>query len=274
MMLLSPQDDNQLRELKWTFESNTSHNFKWFWRLFFRQQIGFILCIILFSEERCASTTNNYSPLIVTEAVIKTSATTNTRVSCTNHKVDKWGNKFRLTVTVQEATRINRISLRHRKCWHTEHCPTCYPHQIDCVLFLWNVHYSLLLFLLFSLELRIAFVTPCLLILFRMLFSLQEVLHTICNPYGQVQRIVIFKKNGVQAMVEYPFTKKTNDSPVYLGAEKVLKIPIIIIVVRLLYLSLFYVQLLVWGTPEDWNYIFDEEVLIMVTSCIFMTSFR
>lgn len=34
---------------------------------------------------------------------------------------------------------------------------------------------------------------------------LQEVLHTISTPSGQVQRIVIFKKNGVQAMVEYPF---------------------------------------------------------------------
>ncbi|KAH0946565.1 hypothetical protein HN011_003571, partial [Eciton burchellii] len=31
-----------------------------------------------------------------------------------------------------------------------------------------------------------------------------EVLHTISAPSGQVQRIVIFKKNGVQAMVEYP----------------------------------------------------------------------
>jgi len=36
-------------------------------------------------------------------------------------------------------------------------------------------------------------------------FLLQEVLHTISAPSGQVQRIVIFKKNGVQAMVEYPF---------------------------------------------------------------------
>lgn len=35
---------------------------------------------------------------------------------------------------------------------------------------------------------------------------LQEVLHTISVPSGQVQRIVIFKKNGVQAMVEYPLT--------------------------------------------------------------------
>lgn len=33
---------------------------------------------------------------------------------------------------------------------------------------------------------------------------LQDVLYTICNPCGPVQRIVIFRKNGVQAMVEYP----------------------------------------------------------------------
>lgn len=38
----------------------------------------------------------------------------------------------------------------------------------------------------------------------------QEVLHTISSPHGQVQRIVIFKKNGVQAMVEYPFCEMTN----------------------------------------------------------------
>ena len=30
-------------------------------------------------------------------------------------------------------------------------------------------------------------------------------MHTICSPYGTVLRIVIFKKNGVQAMVEYPW---------------------------------------------------------------------
>jgi len=30
-----------------------------------------------------------------------------------------------------------------------------------------------------------------------------EVLHTICSPVGTVNRIVIFKKNGVQAMVEF-----------------------------------------------------------------------
>ncbi|KAK8774294.1 hypothetical protein V5799_011172 [Amblyomma americanum] len=32
-----------------------------------------------------------------------------------------------------------------------------------------------------------------------------DVIHTICTPSGKVLRIVIFKKNGVQAMVEYPF---------------------------------------------------------------------
>ncbi|GFQ66336.1 heterogeneous nuclear ribonucleoprotein L [Trichonephila clavata] len=32
-----------------------------------------------------------------------------------------------------------------------------------------------------------------------------DVIHTICSPSGKVLRIVIFKKNGVQAMVEYPF---------------------------------------------------------------------
>lgn len=35
-------------------------------------------------------------------------------------------------------------------------------------------------------------------------FLLQEVLHAITANTGQVQRIVIFKKNGVQAMIEYP----------------------------------------------------------------------
>ncbi|XP_034142125.1 uncharacterized protein LOC117592453 isoform X17 [Drosophila guanche] len=30
-----------------------------------------------------------------------------------------------------------------------------------------------------------------------------DVLHKICHPHGQVLRIVIFKKNGVQAMVEF-----------------------------------------------------------------------
>lgn len=31
-------------------------------------------------------------------------------------------------------------------------------------------------------------------------------MHTICNPQGRVVRIVIFRKTGVQSMVEYPFT--------------------------------------------------------------------
>jgi hypothetical protein len=38
-------------------------------------------------------------------------------------------------------------------------------------------------------------------------FLFQEVLHTICSPNGQVLRIVIFKKNGIQAMVEYPLVQ-------------------------------------------------------------------
>jgi len=29
-------------------------------------------------------------------------------------------------------------------------------------------------------------------------------MHTITSPHGTVNRIVIFRKNGVQAMVEYP----------------------------------------------------------------------
>jgi len=33
---------------------------------------------------------------------------------------------------------------------------------------------------------------------------LQEVINAICASYGNVLRIVIFRKNGVQAMVEYP----------------------------------------------------------------------
>ncbi|KAL0274271.1 UNVERIFIED_CONTAM: hypothetical protein PYX00_006738 [Menopon gallinae] len=34
-----------------------------------------------------------------------------------------------------------------------------------------------------------------------------EVIHTISAPSGNVLRIVIFKKTGVQAMVEYPFIR-------------------------------------------------------------------
>lgn len=33
---------------------------------------------------------------------------------------------------------------------------------------------------------------------------LQEVMRTICSPYGFVQRIVVFRKNGLQVLVEYP----------------------------------------------------------------------
>lgn len=33
---------------------------------------------------------------------------------------------------------------------------------------------------------------------------MQDVLYTVCNPIGNVLRIVIFKRNGIQAMVEYP----------------------------------------------------------------------
>uniref|UniRef100_A0A8B9JKS8 RRM domain-containing protein n=1 Tax=Astyanax mexicanus TaxID=7994 RepID=A0A8B9JKS8_ASTMX len=36
-----------------------------------------------------------------------------------------------------------------------------------------------------------------------------DVLYTICNNCGPVQRIVIFRKNGVQAMVEYPLLLKS-----------------------------------------------------------------
>ena len=39
-------------------------------------------------------------------------------------------------------------------------------------------------------------------------FFFQDVLHKITQDYGNVLRIVIFKKHGVQAMVEYPFQKK------------------------------------------------------------------
>ena len=42
---------------------------------------------------------------------------------------------------------------------------------------------------------------------FNRIDSLQDVLYTICNNCGPVQRIVIFRKNGVQAMVEYPFSE-------------------------------------------------------------------
>lgn len=39
---------------------------------------------------------------------------------------------------------------------------------------------------------------------------LQDVLYTVCNPIGNVLRIVIFKRNGIQAMVEYPYWKEAH----------------------------------------------------------------
>jgi heterogeneous nuclear ribonucleoprotein L len=33
-----------------------------------------------------------------------------------------------------------------------------------------------------------------------------DVIRTICSPYGFVQRIVIFRKNGLQVLVEYPLS--------------------------------------------------------------------
>ncbi|TRZ08693.1 hypothetical protein HGM15179_018416 [Zosterops borbonicus] len=48
-----------------------------------------------------------------------------------------------------------------------------------------------------------------------------DVLYTICNPCGPVQRIVIFRKNGVQAMVEYPSAQRAkaslNGADIYSG---------------------------------------------------------
>lgn len=41
-------------------------------------------------------------------------------------------------------------------------------------------------------------------------FMLQDVLYTVCNPIGNVLRIVIFKRNGIQAMVEYPYWKEAH----------------------------------------------------------------
>ncbi|XP_029653548.1 heterogeneous nuclear ribonucleoprotein L-like [Octopus sinensis] len=39
-----------------------------------------------------------------------------------------------------------------------------------------------------------------------------EVMHTISSPYGQVQRIVIFEKNSVQAMVEFESVKRAKQA--------------------------------------------------------------
>uniref|UniRef100_A0A673LLJ7 Heterogeneous nuclear ribonucleoprotein L-like n=1 Tax=Sinocyclocheilus rhinocerous TaxID=307959 RepID=A0A673LLJ7_9TELE len=49
-----------------------------------------------------------------------------------------------------------------------------------------------------------------------------DVLYTICNNCGPVQRIVIFRKNGVQAMVEYPLLSQRakaslNGADIYSG---------------------------------------------------------
>ncbi|KAF7650809.1 hypothetical protein LDENG_00120250 [Lucifuga dentata] len=46
-----------------------------------------------------------------------------------------------------------------------------------------------------------------------------DVLYTICNNCGPVQRIVIFRKNGVQAMVEYPLSwvASLNGADIYSG---------------------------------------------------------
>nr|XP_032800094.1 heterogeneous nuclear ribonucleoprotein L-like [Petromyzon marinus] len=37
-----------------------------------------------------------------------------------------------------------------------------------------------------------------------------DVLYNICKPFGPLQRIVIFRKNGLQAFVEYPFNEMHN----------------------------------------------------------------
>lgn len=41
----------------------------------------------------------------------------------------------------------------------------------------------------------------------------QDVLNTISASHGKVNRIVIFRKQGVQAMVEYPFYSMKNNWP-------------------------------------------------------------
>ena len=41
-------------------------------------------------------------------------------------------------------------------------------------------------------------------------------MHAICSPQGQVLRIVIFKKNGVQCMVEYPSCQHSNINNIWL----------------------------------------------------------
>ncbi|KAM9490496.1 heterogeneous nuclear ribonucleoprotein L-like isoform 3-T3 [Salvelinus alpinus] len=52
-----------------------------------------------------------------------------------------------------------------------------------------------------------------------------DVLYTVCNPIGNVQRIVIFKRNGIQAMVEFETVKNAqkaksalNGADIYAGS--------------------------------------------------------
>ncbi|NWV41118.1 HNRPL protein, partial [Grantiella picta] len=45
----------------------------------------------------------------------------------------------------------------------------------------------------------------------------QDVLYTICNPCGPVQRIVIFRKNGVQAMSAQRAKASLNGADIYSG---------------------------------------------------------
>lgn len=47
--------------------------------------------------------------------------------------------------------------------------------------------------------------------LFLLFISIQDVLYTVCNPIGSVLRIVIFKRNGIQAMVEYPYSMRAEN---------------------------------------------------------------
>uniref|UniRef100_A0A672LLQ2 Heteroous nuclear ribonucleoprotein L like n=1 Tax=Sinocyclocheilus grahami TaxID=75366 RepID=A0A672LLQ2_SINGR len=46
-----------------------------------------------------------------------------------------------------------------------------------------------------------------------------DVLYTVCNPIGSVLRIVIFKRNGIQAMVEYPSANAQKAKAALNGAD-------------------------------------------------------
>lgn len=46
-------------------------------------------------------------------------------------------------------------------------------------------------------------------------FYFQDILHTIFSKQGQVLRIVIFRKSGLQAMVEYPLLKSNSPTCMY-----------------------------------------------------------